>query len=105
MTHTPAEWAAFTSLGISAWAVMAALLWLTVDAEPADFDPRPAARRALAAAHQGAVHAGHDLAWVAASARHHSVPLLAALRVAPRDAALSLAALLVLLLPATGGTR
>jgi hypothetical protein len=51
------------------------------------------------------VHAGHDLAWAASSARHHVLPLLAALRVAPRDAALSLAALLVLLLPATGGTR
>ena len=40
-THSPAEWAAFTSLGISAWAVMAALLWLTVDAEPASLYSSP----------------------------------------------------------------
>jgi hypothetical protein len=81
------------------------LICLAMAFVDADLDPRPAVRRAAVAAHQGAVHAGHDLAWVAASARHHAVPLLAALRVAPRDAALSLAALLVLLLPATGGTR
>ena len=93
-THSPAEWAAFTSLGISAWAVMAALLWLTVDAEPADFDPRPAARRATTALHQGVVHAGHDLNRARAHAERAAV-----------HAAITAAAALALLLPAAGGTR
>ena len=93
-THSPAEWAAFTSLGVSGWAVMAALLWLTVDAEPADFDPRPTARRVLAAAHQGAVHAGHDLNRARAHAERAAV-----------QAAITAAAALARLLPATGGTR
>jgi hypothetical protein len=101
---SPADWAAAGSAGVGALGLIC-LAMAFVDADPADLDPRPAVRRAAVAAHQGAVHAGHDLAWVTASARHHAVPLLAALRVAPRDAALSLAALLVLLLPATGGTR
>ena len=93
-THSPAEWAAFTSLGISAWAVMAALLWLTVDAEPADFDPRPAARRATTALHQGVVHAGHD--WNRARAHAERAAVLAAI---------TTAAALALLLPAQGGSR
>lgn len=96
--HSLDEWAAFLSLGVSAWAAMAAVIWLTADAELEDFDPRPAVRRLLAITHQGAVHAGHDLNRALAAAQ-----LLA--RQSTRDAALTVAALLALLLPATGGTR
>jgi hypothetical protein len=101
---SPAEWASAGCAGVGALGLIC-LVMAFVDADPADLDPRPVCRRVVTGAHQGVVHAGHDLAWAASSARHHALPLLAALRVAPRDAALSLAALLVLLLPATGGTR
>lgn len=62
--------------------------------------------------HQAAVHAGRDVVRGAVSARHHVAPQVAAVRAAvvqarrlPRDAALSVAAFLALLLPSTGGTR
>lgn len=97
-THSPAEWTAFGSLGVSAWAVMAAVIWLTADAEVEDFDPRPAARRTAGALHQGAVHAGHDLNRAIATSERLASQ-------AAREAALTAAALLALLLPATGGTR
>ena len=97
-THTPAEWAAFLSLGISAWAVMAAVIWLTADAEREDFDPRRAVRRAATTVHQGLVHAGHDVNRATATVQRRTGQ-------AARDAALTSAALLALLLPATGGTR
>jgi hypothetical protein len=40
MTHSPADWAAFLLLGTGIYAAGAALVLLVVDAEPADFDPR-----------------------------------------------------------------
>lgn len=45
-THTLAEWAAFLSLGVSVPAALSVPYFLTVDADLADFDPRPAVRRA-----------------------------------------------------------
>ncbi|WP_406417933.1 hypothetical protein [Streptomyces sp. NBC_01614] len=97
-THSLAEWAAVLSLGVSVWSVMAAVIWLTADAELEDFDPRPAARRTAGALHQGAVHAGHDLNRAIATSQRHAAQ-------AAREAALTAAALLALLLPATGSTR
>lgn len=46
-THTPAEWAALLSLGISCHAAMSVPYFVLVDADLADFDPRPFARRVL----------------------------------------------------------
>ena len=61
--------------------------------------------------HQAAVHVGRDVVWGAVSARHHVAPQVAAVRVAaararrfPRDAALTVAALLILTIP-TGDPR
>jgi hypothetical protein len=96
-THSLAEWAAFGSLGVSVWAVAAAVIWLTADAEAEDFDPRPAVRRATAVLHQGAVHAGHDLNRAIASVQR-------AAHAAVREAALTVAALLILTIP-TGDPR
>ncbi|MBX9392213.1 hypothetical protein K4749_01030 [Streptomyces sp. TRM72054] len=90
MTNSLSEWVAFLSLGVGFWAACAALLYLLHDASLADFDPRPALRRA----HQGLVHAGHDLNRVIAHAERLA-----------RRSALSAAALLLLLSAPTGGTR
>jgi len=78
-------------LATSGYAALSVPYFLTVDADLADFDPRPAARRAL---ESGALdpllnavcNAKTDARTAAAKARH-----------IPRDAALSLAALLLLL--------
>ena len=117
-THTPAEWLATGSAAIGVYAACCVPYFLLVDAELADFDPRPAVRRTAAVLHQGAVHTGHDLAWAAASACHELAPGAvyaravvgcAAVRVrrAPLQAAVSAAVLLALLLPTSpaGGTR
>lgn len=81
-------------LGVSAAGVVALPALLFADATAADFDPRPLLRRA----HQLAVHTGHDLNRAYATSQRLAGHAL-------RDAALTVAALLALLLPATGGTR
>jgi hypothetical protein len=93
-THTPAEWAEMVALAFGIWGTGSVFYFLAVDADLADFDPRPAARRALAALHQGAVHAGHDLNRARAHAERAAV-----------HAAITTAAAVALLLPAHGGTR
>lgn len=81
-THDLAEWARFLSLGVGVHAAFSVPYFLFVDSDSArDFDPRPAVRRALAA-----------------DARQYTALSL-------RDAALTVAALLALLLPVSGGTR
>lgn len=45
-THTPAEWVALLSLGLSISSAASIPFWLAVDAAPADFDPRPLLGRA-----------------------------------------------------------
>lgn len=97
-THSLSEWAAFLSIGVAVWSAGSGLVLLTVEADLDDFDPRPAVRRALAAAHQGAVHAGHDLNRAIATIQRTASDAL-------REAALTVAALLTLLFPAAGGTR
>lgn len=97
-THTVAEWLAMTSIASGGYASFSFFYFLLVDAEPTDFDPRPALSRAVKAGHQAAVHAGHDLNRAIASGQR-------AARLSLRDAAISLAALLALLFPTTGGTR
>ncbi|MEV6504865.1 hypothetical protein AB0M61_01930 [Streptomyces sp. NPDC051642] len=98
-THSLAEWFAFLCLGIGGWAAGSALLYLICDADPSDFDPRPAVRRTAKAAHQGVVDAGHDLNRLLAVVQRAAALSL-------RDAALSLAALLSMLLtaPSKGAT-
>jgi len=86
------------SLAVALYSSASVPFFLLVDADPADFDPRPAVRRSLESGRlvpvwQAAVHAGHDLNWAIASgqrAGRHSL----------RETALSAAALLMLLAPA-----
>ncbi|WP_328436987.1 hypothetical protein OHA71_06700 [Streptomyces sp. NBC_00444] len=92
-THSPAEWAAFLSLGVTFWATCAALLYLSYDA-----DPSPTMHRAAGAVHQAAVHAGHDVNRAIATVRRR-------VACAARPAAVWAAALLLLLSGPTGGTR
>lgn len=107
MTHTPAEWAEMVSLAIGIWGTANVFYFLLVDADRADFNPRPALEAGrLAPAWQVAVHAGHDAVWAAVSAHHCLAPQTAAVRAVtargrriPRDAALTLAALLILTIP------
>ncbi|WP_037616323.1 hypothetical protein [Streptomyces aureus] len=68
-THSPADWAAAVSLGVSAWASCAALLYLLHDAELRDFDPRPlfaTARDRLLVEIVRARHTLQDTALIAA---------------------------------------
>jgi len=87
------------SLAFGGFGVYSVGWHLFVEADPADFDPRPALARLVESGRLDALlvavtNAKHDAHTAAARARH-----------IPRDAAISLAALLALLFPATGGTR
>ena len=101
---SPAEWAAFLSLGVSVHAALSVPYFVFVDADLADFDPRPAVRRALDSKRlvpvwQAAVDAGHDANRALATGQR-------AAALALRDAAVSLAALLMLFTaPASEATR
>ena len=109
-THSLAEWSAFLSLGVGVHAALSVPYFLAVDADLADFDPRPAVARAvgrvrlelehgrLVPAWQAAIDAGHALNWQIAAVHRHA-------RLSLRDAAITAAALLALLFPAAGGTR
>lgn len=95
-THSLAEWAAFLSLGVGVHASFSVFYFLLVDAHRSDF-PR---------LWQAAVDARHtfDRALMAGLRWVEAVALDARLTV--REAALTAAALLALLLPATeGATR
>jgi hypothetical protein len=95
-THTLADWLAMVCIAVSGYAALSAPWFVFVDADLADFDPRPAARRT----HQGLVYAGHDLTRAVMSVRHELVPVAAAVRHAVyvgRETARDLAALLILL--------
>lgn len=98
-THSPAEWAEMVSLAFGIWGTCSVFYFLLVDADRADFNPRPALETGrLAPAWQVAVHAGHDLNRAVATAERLATQ-------ATREAALTAAALLALLLPAAGSTR
>jgi len=103
MTHTPAEWAQMVSLAVALYASASVPFFVLVDADLADFDPRPAVRHT----HQLAVHVGHDLAWITASAQHELAPVAVPVRHAAygaREVARDTAALLVLLTTSPKGT-
>jgi hypothetical protein len=89
---SPAEWAEAARLGVALPAAAAIPFFLFVDAELADFDPRPAVRRALVS------DPGVRLLVEITRARH-------TVRNFPRDAALTAAALLALLTITPGETR
>lgn len=110
-THSLAEWAAFLSLGVGAHAALSVPYFLTVDADLADFDPRPAVSRVLESGRLDVVlivaaNAKYDVRETASEARTFVADARQLAALSLRDAAISLAALLMLLLPApTGGTR
>ncbi len=83
-------------LTVSVWGACVAPCVLLVDADYVGMPP--VVRRAVAAVHQGLVHAGHDFNRALATTQRLAGQ-------AARDAALTVAALLALLLPASGGTR
>lgn len=95
---SPAEWAEAASIALALSSATAAVFFVLVDADLADFDPRPAARRALTVTHQLLVHAGHDLNRLLATVQR------LATQAAP-EAAVTAAAFLALLLPVSGATR
>lgn len=97
-THTLDEWLAMICLAVSGYAAFSSPYFLLVDADLADFDPRPALARSESPLWQGAVHAGHDLNRAIATCERVA-------KAAVKDAALSVAALLALLLPAPEATR
>jgi hypothetical protein len=87
------------SLAFGAYGALSVPYFVAVDADLADFDPRPALARLVESGRLDAllvavVNAKHDVRTVAVRARR-----------IPRDAAISLAALLALLFPVAGGTR
>lgn len=106
-------------LAVCGWASCAAVLYLTHDASPADFDPRPAVQRALTAAAYRVRLVVWDVTRSEAlypllrdwdNAPHDARELAAAVvldaRLTLRHAAVTGAALAALLLPATeGATR
>ncbi|HKX45309.1 MAG TPA: hypothetical protein VFF37_08385 [Streptomyces sp.] len=100
-THAPAEWLATGSAAIGVYAACCVPYFLLVEAELKDFDPRPALSRAIESESFYPLlrewdNARHSVRCAAVRARH-----------IPRDAAISTAALLALLLPTSpaGGTR
>lgn len=103
MTHSLADWLAVVSFGIGTHAALCVPYFLTVDADLADFDPRPAVSRAVESGRLDLVliavaNAKSDVREFVADARQLAVLNL-------RDAAISLAAILALLFPVAGGTR
>lgn len=96
--HSLDEWLAMICLAVSGYAAFSAPYFVLVDADPSDLDPRPAVRRLLVVVHQGAVYAGHDVNRAIATTRRVS-------KAAVKDAALTVAALLALLLPVPEATR
>lgn len=97
--HNPAEWAAVLSLGVGVHGAFSVPYFLLVNASRTDFDPRPAMHRA--------VESGRfDPALIAvANVKHDACLAAGRVRRAPRDAAISAAALLMILTGPTGDAR
>ncbi len=94
-THSPAEWAEALSFAAGVYAALSVPYFLLVDAELADFDPRPALHRAVESGRLD------SLLVAVANAKHDARVAAAHVKHAPRHAAISAAALLMLLSPAT----
>jgi hypothetical protein len=96
-SHSLDEWLAMICLALSIFEACSVPYHLTVDADLCDFDPRPAVRRALPVVHERLVFAGHDVNRAIGTGQRvvkHCAKKSAA---APREAAISLAAFLLLL--------
>lgn len=109
-THTVSEWLSMLSLATSGYASFSVFYFLLVDADARDFDPRPAVRRALESgpltpAWQAAVDAGHTANRGIALGKGLGHDAADRARHVPRDAAVTVAALLMLLTSAPGDTR
>ncbi|MFF7485581.1 hypothetical protein ACFZBC_08795 [Streptomyces luteogriseus] len=99
MPADPTEWAAAISFGIAGYAVLSVPYFLLVDADPADFDPRPALRRAIESGRL-------DPALIAVvNTRHTARDTAERARRIPRDTAITAAALLMLLTATPEATR
>lgn len=100
-THDLAEWASVLSLGVGVHASFSVFWFLLVDSDSArDFDPRPLLARAISS------EAAYPLLREFDNAKHTAHVVADRVRHIPLDAALTAAALLALLLPATeGATR
>ncbi|GAB2731460.1 hypothetical protein [Streptomyces bullii] len=93
------DWAAALSLAIAGYGALSVPYFLLVDADPADFDPRPAMRRALDSGRL-------DPALIAvANTRHAATEAADRARALPRETALTVAALLMLLTATPEATR
>jgi hypothetical protein len=85
------EWAEAVSAALMLSGSTASVFFLTVDADPADFNPMPGMRRAVESGR-------YDPALIAvANARHATRETAARARILPRDTAITAAALLMLL--------
>jgi hypothetical protein len=71
-TTSAAEWAEMVSLAVALYAAASVPYFLLVDADRADFDPRPTLARTANPVWQTAVNAGKDLNWAAASGQHYA---------------------------------
>ncbi|MFJ8785018.1 hypothetical protein [Streptomyces sp. NPDC102476] len=92
-THSLSEWAQMVSLAVSGYASLSVPYFVLVDADLADFDPRPAVRRAIEAGQ-------YDTALIAVTnARLTAQAAAVRVRHIPRDAALTVAALLSFTIP------
>ena len=88
------------SLAVAAYGAVSVPYFLAVDADLADFDPRPAVRRAEPVVHEALVFAGHDVNRAIGSTRHELDPLVHYARhnaYRLRETGRDLAALLILL--------
>lgn len=94
-THDLAEWAAFLSLGVGVHAAFSVFYFLLVDASRSDFPPL----------WQAAVHARHDVDRAVASLLLWIADASLYVRLTSREAALTAAALLSLLVPTPGDAR
>lgn len=94
--HSLDDWLAMICIAVSGAASFSSPYFLFVDADLADFDPRPAVSRTV---ESGRV----DALLVAVGPALYAVRQAA--RLSLRDAAVSAAALLALLLPAPEATR
>ena len=105
MTHTTtaAEWAQMVSLAVGLYAAASAPYFLLVDADLADFDPRPAVRRAVESGRLDWLLI--EIAAARFDAREMAADVRQFARLSLREAALTVAALYALLFPTSEVTR
>lgn len=97
------------SLAVALYASVSVPYFLLVDADLADFDPRPALARTTNPVWQTAVNAGHDLNWALASGQHYAREFVTDVRsfarLSLRDTAFTATALLAFLTINPGDAR